>query len=89
MLRLCVARGIGLIVSSFIYTLLEQRVLFLVFAIFNVICAIIFALYFLITRKRSNGQTDLAKPPVDPGRSLVYCCTNEKLNAFHSRCQRQ
>ncbi|CAF1094125.1 unnamed protein product [Adineta ricciae] len=59
------ARGIGLIASSFIYTLLEQRLLFLVFAIFNVICAIIFGLYFLVTRKRSNGQTDLSKPPVD------------------------
>ncbi|CAF1447312.1 unnamed protein product [Adineta steineri] len=59
-LGLCfgLGKGIGLIISSFIYTTLEQRLLFLIFAIFNLICAIIYGIYFLISRKNSNKSIE-------------------------------
>ncbi|CAF1435239.1 unnamed protein product [Adineta steineri] len=50
--------GIGLIVSLFIYKSLEHRLLFLIFAIFNLICAIIYGIYFLISRKNSNKSIE-------------------------------
>ncbi|UJR09330.1 hypothetical protein I4U23_013573 [Adineta vaga] len=59
------ARGVGLIASSFIYTRLEQRLLFLIFAIFNLICAVLYGLYFIVSRKQSNEQTNEAQSVVE------------------------
>ncbi|CAF4789128.1 unnamed protein product [Rotaria socialis] len=49
------SRGTGLLVSSFIYIVLQQRLLFLVFAILNIIAASIYSIYFLLTRKKSTN----------------------------------
>jgi hypothetical protein len=49
-------RGIGLLVSSYIYIVIQQRLLFLVFSIFNIIAAIIYSIYFLLTREKSSRQ---------------------------------
>lgn len=45
-------RGVALLIASFIYTMIEQRSLFLIVCIFNLIAAAIFSLYFLLTRSR-------------------------------------
>lgn len=48
-------RGIGMLVASYIYIIIQQRLLFLVFAILNIVAAIIYSIYFLI-RKKSSKQ---------------------------------
>ncbi len=53
---LSIGRGVGLPIASFIYTSFEQRVLFLVIAIFNLIVAIIYSIYFILTRSRSQDS---------------------------------
>lgn len=61
-------RGIGLLVSSFIYIVIDQRLLFLVFALFNLIAAFIYSIYFLFTRtKRTNPNLSLSHPLTDIG----------------------
>jgi len=44
-----------MLVASFIYIVIQQRLLFLVFAILNIIAAIIYSIYFLLTREKSSG----------------------------------
>ena len=46
--------GIGLLVSSYIYIAIQQRLLFLVFSILNIIAAIFYSIYFLLTHKKSS-----------------------------------
>jgi len=64
-------RGIGLIASSFIYTLLQPRLLFLIFALFNAVAAIVYSLYFLLCKKysqkpiRSNFNTNVPTIVID------------------------
>lgn len=49
-------RGIGMLVASFIYIVIQQRLLFLVFGIFNIIAAIIYSIYFLLTREKTSSK---------------------------------
>jgi hypothetical protein len=49
-------RGIGMLVASFIYIVIQQRLLFLVFTILNIIAAIIYSIYFLLTRKKPSSK---------------------------------
>ena len=49
-------RGIGMLVSSFIYIVIQQRLLFLVFAILNVIAMIIYSIYFFFTRTKTSKE---------------------------------
>jgi len=51
-------RGVGLLIASFIYTLIQQRVLFLIISIFNLIAAIIFSIYFLLHRQYSKKSIE-------------------------------
>ncbi len=53
-----IGRGVGLLIASFIYTLIKPRVLFLIIAIFNLIAAIIFSLYFILNRERSKKSIE-------------------------------
>ena len=70
-----IGRGVGLIVSSFIYTRLQSRTLFLFFACFNATAAIIYSLIFFVLKKRSeknlrsNHNTNVPKIVIDPGES--------------------
>ena len=65
-------RGIGLLVSSFIYIVIEQRLLFLVFTILNVIGAILYSIYFLLSMKFSKQNvTVLNKTDVVPEEGNV------------------
>jgi hypothetical protein len=50
-----------MLISSFIYVVIQQRLLFLVFAIFNLIAAIIYSIYFFLTREKSSSKT-MIKP---------------------------
>ncbi|CAF0763327.1 unnamed protein product [Rotaria sordida] len=52
-------RGIGLIASSIIYTRLQSRLLFLVFALFDTIAALIYSTYFLLQAKFSKKSAQL------------------------------
>lgn len=49
-------RGIGMLVASYIYIVIQQRLLFLVFAILNIIAAVIYSIYFLLTRKKPSSN---------------------------------
>jgi hypothetical protein len=49
-------RGMGMLVASFIYIVIQQRLLFLVFGIFNIIAAIIYSIYFLLTREKTSSK---------------------------------
>ncbi|CAF1292604.1 unnamed protein product [Rotaria sp. Silwood1] len=49
--------GIGLLVSSYIYIAIQQRLLFLVFSILNIIAAIFYSIYFLLTYNKSAIKT--------------------------------
>ncbi|CAF3227411.1 unnamed protein product [Rotaria socialis] len=48
--------GVGLLVSSYIYIVVNQRLLFLVFAILNLVAAILYSIYFLLTRKKTSSK---------------------------------
>jgi hypothetical protein len=50
-------RGIGLLISSYIYIVIQQRLLFLVFCIFNITAAVIYSIYFFLTRNKSSSPT--------------------------------
>ncbi|CAF2974102.1 unnamed protein product [Rotaria sp. Silwood2] len=52
-------RGVGLIACSFIYTRLQSRLLFLVFAIFDAIAAIIYSIYFFLRAKFGKKSNQL------------------------------
>lgn len=47
-------RGMGLLVSSYIYIVIQQRLLFLVFAILNLLAAISYSIYFLLARQPAS-----------------------------------
>ncbi|CAF1277284.1 unnamed protein product [Rotaria sp. Silwood1] len=47
-------RGIGLLFSSFIYAFTQQPFLFLIFTLFNLIAAIIYAFYIILNRQCSK-----------------------------------
>ncbi|CAF2595365.1 unnamed protein product [Rotaria sp. Silwood2] len=54
-------RGFGLLAASFIYTFTQQPFLFLIFTLFNLIVAVIYALYSILNRdlsKKSNEQNN-------------------------------
>ncbi len=71
-------RGVGLIASSLIYTRLQPRLLFLIFALFNTIAAIFYSLYFFLKKKqskkpsRSNNNTNVPKIVIDSGKFLNF-----------------
>ncbi len=46
-----------MLVASYIYIVIHQRLLFLVFAILNLTAAIIYSIYFLITRGKSSSKS--------------------------------
>ncbi|CAF3552107.1 unnamed protein product [Rotaria sp. Silwood1] len=52
-------RGVGLIACSFIYTSLQSRLLFLVFAVFDAVAAIIYSIYFMLRTKVLKKSTQL------------------------------
>ncbi|UJR36825.1 hypothetical protein I4U23_029538 [Adineta vaga] len=54
-------RGCGLLISSFIYIVVQQRLLFLIFAIINLIAAIIYSIYFFLTRQSSGKNVSTSK----------------------------
>lgn len=64
-MKLLIGRGIGMLVASFIYIVIEQRLLFLVCALFNLFAALIYSIYFFFTRNKttdvnlSNTRTDI------------------------------
>jgi hypothetical protein len=61
-----------MLVSSFIYIIIQQRLLFLVFAILNLVAAIIYSIYFLLTRtKTSRKNLTVSNDAIEAG-SLVY-----------------
>jgi hypothetical protein len=64
-----------MLISSFIYVVIQQRLLFLVFAIFNLIAAIIYSIYFFLTRKKSSSKT-MIKPDnnvvIDTGKWIFF-----------------
>jgi len=64
-------RGIGLVLSSFIYRLSDKRTLFLVIAIFNLVAAVIFSIYFLITRQKTGTKN--RKPRNENAREDEKC----------------
>lgn len=72
---LCLGRGVGLIVSSFIYTHYESRRLFLVYAIYNTVAAALYSIYFLLTRaksdkpKRTPRNTNVPTIVIESGRN--------------------
>ncbi|CAF1253487.1 unnamed protein product [Rotaria sordida] len=51
-------RGIGLLAASFIYTFTQQPLLFLIFALFNLIAAVIYSLYFILHRQSSKKSIE-------------------------------
>ncbi|CAF1240249.1 unnamed protein product [Adineta steineri] len=53
-------RGVGLLVSSVIYIFIEERLLFLVFGILNMIAAIIYSIYFLLSKKSAGKNMTLS-----------------------------
>jgi len=56
-MSLFLGRGIGMLVSSFIYIVIQQRLLFLVFAILNIIAAFIYSIYFFLTRENALSKS--------------------------------
>ncbi|CAF3505967.1 unnamed protein product [Rotaria socialis] len=50
-------RGIGLLISSLIYIVFQERLLFLVFMILNIIAAIIYSIYFLLKWRKSSHKS--------------------------------
>ncbi len=72
-----------MLVSSFIYIVIQQRLLFFVFAILNVIATIIYSIYFWLTRTSTSKKNviilnnhDLA---IEAGRFIdlieqIYLC---------------
>ena len=66
----------GLIVSSFIYIRLQSRLLFLVFALCNVVAAIVYGIYFLCNKNsknslRTNTNPHIPKIVIDSGKSYT------------------
>jgi hypothetical protein len=67
-------RGIGMLVSSYIYIVIQQRLLFFVFAIINIIAMIIYSIYFFLTRTKSSKK-DVSilnnhDPVIEAGRCI-------------------
>jgi hypothetical protein len=68
----------GLIASSFIYNRLQSRLLFLIFALCNVIAAIVYGIYFLVCKKtsqksmQSNTNPHIPKIVIDSGKSRIF-----------------
>ena len=62
-------RGVGLVIGSIIYNMFDHRLLFLIFALVNLSAAVIFSLYFLITKRRtpkSSNSTEAATKVMSP-----------------------
>ncbi|CAF4608699.1 unnamed protein product, partial [Rotaria sp. Silwood2] len=68
-------RGFGLLAASFIYTFTQQPFLFLIFTLFNLIVAVIYALYSILNRdlsKKSNEQNNNTSDIViESGKILI------------------
>ncbi|CAF1552060.1 unnamed protein product, partial [Didymodactylos carnosus] len=64
-------RGIGLLISSFIYTLIYARSLFLIFSIFNFVCAILYSIYSIL-RKRTKVRRLTAKETVNNQSKIIF-----------------
>ena len=80
-------RGIGLLIASFIYTLIEQRSLFLIISIFNLIAAVIFSLYFLGTRQRHSKENKDSVISIEDGK---YLLDDRFISSFiHRRYEQQ
>lgn len=66
-------RGAGLIAASFIYTRLQSRMLFLIFALFNLVAAVFYGIYFLLHRNRleksprATVNSNIPKIVIDSG----------------------
>lgn len=75
-------RGVGLIASSFIYTRLQSRLLFFIFALFNIIAAILYGIYFFFHREKpSKSQrltisSNIPKIVIDPGKFIFFFVRN-------------
>ncbi|CAF3916883.1 unnamed protein product [Rotaria sordida] len=51
-------RGIGMLISLFIYTRMKKRHLFLIYAVFNIANAIIYSVYYLLIKRRKSFRID-------------------------------
>ncbi|CAF3980158.1 unnamed protein product [Rotaria sordida] len=51
-------RGIGMLISLFIYTRMKKRHLFLIYAVFNIVNAIIYSVYYLLIKRRKSFRID-------------------------------
>ncbi|CAF4045726.1 unnamed protein product [Adineta steineri] len=49
-------RGVGLLISLFIYTRMKKRYLFLIYALFNLVGVIIYSIYCLLSKRRSSSS---------------------------------
>lgn len=78
-------RGVALLIASFIYTMIEQRTLFLIVCIFNLIAAAIFSLYFLLTRQRDSTKIVNVKS-IEDGKDYFLSFINF---VFSPRCPKQ
>lgn len=62
-------RGVGLLIGSIIYNMFDHRLLFLIFSLVNLVAAVIFSLYFLITKQwspKSSTNTEAATKVMSP-----------------------
>ena len=72
-----IGRGVGLIISSLIYTRLQSRLLFLIFAIGNGVAAIVYSFCFLLCKKhlqkpvRFNANPNIPKIVIDSGSRFL------------------
>ena len=75
-------RGIGLLVATLIYTLMGYRRLFLSFAVFNLVAAVVYGIYFVIERSRKPKA--VKKIELDEGENRSLPKLPSHLSLFRS-----
>jgi hypothetical protein len=58
-------RGIGLLLGSYIYIVIQQRLLFLLCAILNIIAAVVYSIYFLLRKEKPAGRNRTLSNNID------------------------